>query len=120
MVFLLDGKSIFSMRLFIIVFFVCVDLRFQLGILFSYSVFQQLQDIIVLLFIEFEIFLEIKDKVIKMSFRLLDDCWYYVGVVWNGIIGDIFVYVDGLEREYFKDVNIGSIIMGGGWIVLGQ
>ena len=120
MVLLSDGKSIPSMRSFTIALFVRVDSRIQSGTLFSYSVPQQSQDIIVLSFTESEILLEIKDKVIKTSFRLLDDRWHYVGVVWNGITGDTFVYVDGPEREHSKDVNTGSIIMGGGWIVLGQ
>ncbi|PFX23098.1 sushi, von Willebrand factor type A, EGF and pentraxin domain-containing protein 1-like isoform X2 [Stylophora pistillata] len=120
MVLLSDGKSVPSMRSFTIALFVRADPRYKSGTLFSYSVPQQPRDKIILSFTESQIILEIKDDVIKTNFELPDDHWHYVGVVWNGITVETFVYVDGPEVKHSMDAKTGSTIMGGGWIVLGQ
>ena len=120
MVLLSDGQSIPSMMSFTIALFVRGDSRYKSGTFFSYSVPRQPQDVIIVSFTESEIVVKIKDRTVRANFKLPDDKWHYVGVVWNGITGDASVYVDASEIEKATNVKTGDTIMGGGWIVLGQ
>lgn len=42
-----------------------------------------------------------------------------MGVVWNGVIGNVFVFVDRDKIKKVWNIKIGDIIIGGGWIVFG-
>ena len=123
MVLLSDGKSIPNMRYFTIAMFVRADSRYKSGTLFSYSVAGQpdlSDDIIVLSFTESQVHMEIKDEVVRADYKLADDHWHYLGVVWNGHTGNVSVYIDREEIKKATNVKIGETITGGGWIVLGQ
>lgn len=122
MVLLSDGKGIPSMRYFTIAMFVLADSNYKSGTLFSYSVAGQPEsdDVIVLSFTESQIHLQIKDKVVRADYKLADDQWHYLGVVWNGVTGNIFVFVDRDKIKKARNIKIGDTITGGGWIVLGQ
>ncbi|PFX23088.1 Fibropellin-1 [Stylophora pistillata] len=120
MVFLSDGKNIPSMIGFTIAQFVRADSRYKSGTLFSYSVPENPEDIIVLSFVESQIILEVKDEKIRADFRLADDNWHFVGVTWNASLGRATVYIDGMEIKKASKVKTENIIRGGGWIVLGQ
>jgi len=122
MVLLSDGKSIPNMRYFTIAMFVRANSTYKSGTLFSYSVAGQpdSDDIIVLSFTESQVHLEIKDEVVRANYKLADDHWHYLGVVWNGLTGNVSVYIDREEIEKVSNVKIGETITGGGWIVLGQ
>ena len=123
MVLLSDGKSIPNMRYFTIAMFVRADSRYKSGTLFSYSVAGQpdlSDDIIVLSFTESQVHMEIKDEVVRVDYKLADDHWHYLGVVWNGHTGNVSVYIDREEIKKASKVKIGETITGGGWIVLGQ
>ena len=100
--------------------FVQADSRYKSGTLFSYSVAGQTDVAIVLSFAEFQIRLEIEDEVARADFKLADDHWHYLGVVWNGITGNVSLYIDKDEIKNARNVKIGDTITGGGWIVLGQ
>ncbi|XP_078343207.1 uncharacterized protein LOC144628957 isoform X2 [Oculina patagonica] len=122
MVLLSDGIGIPSMRSFTIALFVRADFRYKSGTLFSYSVAGQpgSDDIIVLSFTESQVHLQIKDKVLSADYKLADEHWHYVGVVWNGLSGNTSVYVDRKEIKKATNVKMGDTITGGGWIALGQ
>ena len=122
MVLLSDGKGIPSMRHFTIAMFVRAESRYKSGTLFSYSVAGQPKsdDVILLSFTESQIHLEIKDEVVRADYKLADDHWHYLGVVWNGITGNVSLYVDRDEITKARNIKIGDTITGGGWIVLGQ
>ena len=122
MVLLSDGNGIPNMRYFTIAMFVRADSTYKSGTLFSYSVAGQpdSDDNIVLSFTEFEIHLQIKDEVVRVVYKLADNQWHYLGVVWNGVTGNASVYIDREEIKRANDVQIGETITGGGWIVLGQ
>lgn len=122
MVLLSDGKGIPSMRSFTIAMFVRADSRYNSGTLFTYSVAGQPEsdDIIVLSFTESQVRLEIKDEVVSADYKLADDHWHYVGVVWDGLSGNTSVYIDRKEMKKASNVKMGDTITGGGWIVLGQ
>lgn len=83
MVLLSDGKGIPSMRSFTIALFVLADSSSKSGTLFSYSVAGQAEsdDIIVLSFTESQVYLEIKNEVLRAGYKLADDHWHFVGVV---------------------------------------
>lgn len=122
MVLLSDGKGIPSMRYFTIAMFVLADSNYKSGTLFSYSVAGQPEsdDVIVLSFTESQIHLQIKDEVVRADYKLADDQWHYLGVVWNGVTGNVFVFVDRDKIKKARNIKIGDTITGGGWIVLGQ
>ena len=122
MVLLSDGKGIPSMRFLTIALFVRADSRYKSGTLFSYSVPGQTvsDDIIVLSFTEFQLQLQIKNEVVSADYKLADDHWHYFGVVWNGLTGNVSVYIDRDEIKSARNVKIGDTITGGGWIALGQ
>ena len=120
MVFLPDGKNIPSMIGFTIAQFVRADSKYTSGTLFSYSVPENPEDIIILSYIESQIVLEIKDEKLRADFRLADDSWHFVGVTWDGGLGSTSVYIDGMEIKKVSNVKTEEIITGGGWIVLGQ
>ena len=110
------------MRFFTIALFVRADSRYKSGTLFSYSVPGQTvsDDIIVLSFTEFQLQLQIKDEVVSADYKIADDQWHYFGVVWNGLTGDVSVYIDRDEIKSARNVKLGDTITGGGWIALGQ
>ena len=122
MVLLSDRKGIPNMRYFTIAMFLRADSTYKSGTLFSYSVAGQPEsdDIIVLSFSESQVHLEIKNEVVRADYKLADDHWHYLGVVWNGLTGTVSVYIDREEIKKASDVKIGETIAGGGWIVLGQ
>ena len=108
------------MMFFTIALYVRADARFKAGTLFSYSVLGQPEHLIVLSFTESQVHLAIKDEIVRAEFKLADDHWHFLGVVWNGIAGNVSVYIDKAEIKKAKHVKTGHIIIGGGWIVLGQ
>ena len=122
MVLLSDGRGIPSMRSFTIAMFVRAGSTYKSGTLFSYSVPGQPEsdDVIVLSFTESQIHLQIKDEVVRADYKLADDHWHYLGVVWNGLAGNVSVYIDKDEIKKARNIKIADIITGGGWIVLGQ
>ena len=110
------------MRHFTIAMFLRADSNYKSGTLFSYSVPGQTEsdDVIVLSFTESQIHLKIEDEVARADYKLADDYWHYFGVVWNGITGNLSLYLDKDEIKTARYVKIGGTITGGGWIVLGQ
>ncbi|PFX23092.1 Fibropellin-1 [Stylophora pistillata] len=119
MVFLPDGEDIPSMTSFTIAQYVRADSKYTIGTLFSYSVPENPEDIIILSFTYFEIVLNVKKKKVKANFRLADDHWHFVGVIWDGILGSASLYIDGIKIKKADSIK-GESIRGGGWIVLGQ
>lgn len=87
--------------------------------MFIYSVFGNLREIIVILFIRFYVDFLIKDKLVRIDFILVDDWWYFFGVIWNGYIGNVFVFIDGIEMIKEIGIYINENMRGGGWIVFG-
>lgn len=120
MVLLSDGKGLPNMRYFTIAMYVRADSRYNSGTLFSYSVPEQPKHIIVLSFTETQVHLEIKDSTVRADFKLTDDHWHFLGVVWNAITGVVSVYIDGSEIKNVRNVKTDDTIIGGGWIVIGQ
>ena len=120
MVLLSDGKSLPNMGFFTIALYVRADSRFKAGTLFSYSVPGRPEHIIVLSFTESQVRLAIKDEIVRADFKLADDHWHFLGIVWNGNAGNVTVYIDKAEMKKARNVKTGHIIIGGGWIVLGQ
>ncbi|KAJ7360011.1 hypothetical protein OS493_019098 [Desmophyllum pertusum] len=120
MVLLKDGNGIPSMRYFTVAQFVRAESSYKSGTLFSYSVAGQPEETIVLSFTESKVHLAIKDEIVSADFKLADDLWHYVGVVWNGVTGVAYVYIDGPEIKKATNVQTGNTITGGGWVVLGQ
>lgn len=120
MVLLSDGKNIPSMIFFTIALFVRADSRYKSGTLITYSVPRYPSEIIVLSFTESQLHLEIKGDMADAEFNLADDQWHFLGVIWNGVTGNVSVFIDGAEIKTAIEVNTGNIIRGGGWIALGQ
>ena len=104
MVILSDGDSIPNMRFFTIALFVKADSSHQSGTLFSYSVPSMPNDTIILSFIESKVRLGIKDEVVSADFRLPDDDWHYLGIVWNGATGNVSMYIDRTEVKSKRNV----------------
>ena len=120
MVILSQGDDIPNMDAFTITMFVRGDAAFSSGTLLTYSVPGEPEDVIILSFSESQLQLTIKDKVTKANFPLADGHWHFVGVVWNGITGNVSVYIDGPEVKMAANVLKGDTLAGEGWIVLGQ
>lgn len=120
MVLLPDGQNIPSMTGFTIAQFVQADSKYKSGTLFSYSVPENPEDIIILSFTESQIILAIKNEEVRADFRLADDNWHFVGVIWDGGLGSASVYIDGMEIAEVSNLQAENIIRGGGWIALGQ
>ncbi|XP_015761109.1 PREDICTED: sushi, von Willebrand factor type A, EGF and pentraxin domain-containing protein 1-like isoform X1 [Acropora digitifera] len=120
MIILSDGNSIPTMRSFTIALFVKADSSHKSGTLFSYSVPNMPNDTIILSFTESKVQLGIKDENVSADFKIADDHWHYLGVIWNGITGNVSVYIDRTEVKSQGNVLRGHTITGGGWIVLGQ
>lgn len=108
MVILSDGDSIPTMRYFTIALFVRADSAYTSGTLFSYSAPGAPKDIIILSFTETQVELTIKDQVVRADFKLADGLWHYVGVVWNGITGNVSVYIDGPDIKKARNVLQGN------------
>ncbi|CAH3141747.1 unnamed protein product [Porites lobata] len=119
MVLLSDGKIIPTMRFFTIALFVRADSEYSSGILFSYSVPGVPQDVIILSFTESQVKLTIKTEVVAADFKLPDNRWNYVGVVWDGTTGDVSVYINGPEKKKrpgtFSKVTLS--LEGDGWFL---
>ena len=120
MVFLSDGKDVPNLRFFTIALFVQADSRYNSGTLFSYSVVGKPKDIIVLSFTESEVHLVIKGEMLTANFKLTDDHWHFLGVIWEGITGNVSMFIDGSEIKNATHICTGETIRGGGWMVLGQ
>ena len=111
MVILSDGESIPTMRFFTIALFVQADSEYSSGTLFSYSVPGVPQDVIILSFTESQVKLTIKTEVVAADFKLPDNRWNYVGVVWNGTTGDVSVYINGPEIKRARKILKGEILL---------
>ena len=120
MVLLSDGKGLPNMESFTIAMYLRADSRYTSGTLFSYSVPQQPNHIIVLSFTESQVQLEIKDSIVSAKIDLTDDQWHFLGAVWQAETGIVSVYVDGAEIKKARNVKTNDTIIGGGWLVLGQ
>lgn len=105
---------------FTIAQFVQADSNYKSGTLFSYSVPENPEDIIILSFTESQVILAIKNEEVRADFKLSDDNWHFVGVIWDGDHGSASVYIDGMEIKGVSNLQAENIIRGGGWIVLGQ
>ena len=86
-----------NMRFLTIALFVKADSTHKAGTLFSYSVPNMPNDTIILSFTESKVQLGIKDEVVSADFTLADDDWHYLGVIWNGITGNVSVCIDRTE-----------------------
>ena len=104
MVILSDGDSIPNMRFFTIALFVKAESTHKTGTLFSYSVPNMPNNTIILSFTESKVQLGIKDEVVSADFKLADNDWHYLGVIWNGMTGNVSVYID--RREVKSKGNI--------------
>ena len=111
MVLLSDGKIIPTMRFFTIALFVRADSQYSSGTLFSYSVPGVPQDVIILSFTESQVKLTIKTEVVAADFKLPDNRWNYVGVVWDGTTGDVSVYINGPEKKRARNILKGKILL---------
>ena len=111
MVLLSDGESIPTMRFFTIALFVRADSEYSSGTLFSYSVPGVPQDVIILSFTESQVKLTIKTEVVEADFKLPDNRWNYVGVVWDGTTGDVSVYINGPEKKRARNILKGKILL---------
>ena len=111
MVLLSDGKIIPTMRFFTIALFVRADSEYSSGILFSYSVPGVPQDVIILSFTESQVKLTIKTEVVAADFKLPDNRWNYVGVVWDATTGDVSVYINGPEIKRARNILKGEILL---------
>ena len=111
MVLLSDGESIPTMRFFTIALFVRADPEYSSGTLFSYSVPGVPQDVIILSFTESQVKLTIKTEVVAADFKLPDNRWNYVGVVWDGTTGDVSVYINGPEKQRARNILKGKILL---------
>ena len=120
MVLLSDGKGLPNMESFTIAMYLRADSRYNSGTLFSYSVPQQPNQIIVLSFTESQVQLKIKDSIVSADIDLTDDQWHFLGAVWQAVTGIVSVYVDGTEITKARNVKTNDTIIGGGWLVLGQ
>ena len=111
MVLLSDGESIPTMSFFTIALFVRADPEYNSGTLFSYSVPGVPQDVIILSFTESQVKLTIKTEVVAANFKLPDNRWNYVGVVWNGTTGDVSLYINGPEIKRARNILKGEILL---------
>ena len=111
MVILSDGESIPTMRFFTIALFVRADSEYSSGTLFSYSVPDVPQDVIILSFTESQVKLTIKTEVVAADFKLPDNNWNYVGVVWSGTTGDVSLYINGPEIKRARNILKGEILL---------
>ena len=108
MVILSDGDSIPNMRFFTIALFVKADSSHKLGTLFSYSVPNMPSDTMTLSFTESKVQLGIKDEDVSADFKLADDDWHYLGLIWNGITWNVSVYIDRTEVKSKENVLQGN------------
>ena len=69
------------------------------------------QDVIILSFTESQVKLTIKTEVVAADFKLPDNRWNYVGVVWNGTTGDVSVYINGPEIKRARNILKGEILL---------
>ena len=99
------------MRFFTIALFVRADSQYSSGTLFSYSVPGVPQDVIILSFTESQVKLTIKTEVVAADFKLPDNRWNYVGVVWDGTTGDVSVYINGPEKKRARNILKGKILL---------
>ena len=122
MVLLNDEINIPTMRAVTVAMFVKADSHFTTGTLFTYSVPGSPTDILSISFNALHIEVILKGTVVKAPFKLLDDSWHFVGVVWNAMNNStLSIYIDGLAIETVHDVLAPEeTLTGGGWIVLGQ
>lgn len=97
MIILSDGDSIPTMSSFTIALFVKADSTHKAGTLFSYSVPNMPNDTIILSFTESKVQLGIEDEDISADFKLADDDWHFLGVIWDGTTGNVTVYIDRTE-----------------------
>ena len=97
MVILSDGDSIPNMRFFTIALFVKAESTHKTGTLLSYSVPNMPNNTIILSFTESKVQLGIKDEFVSADFKLADNDWHYLGVIWNGMTGNVSVYIDRTE-----------------------
>ena len=108
MVILSDGDSIPNMRFFTIALFVKADSTHKSGTLFSYSVPNMPNDTIILSFAESKVQLGIKYEVVSADFKLADNDWHYLGVIWNGMTGNVSMYIDRTEVKRKRNVLQGN------------
>ena len=108
MVILSDGDSIPNMRFFTIALFVKADSSLKSGTLFSYSVPNMPNDTIILSFTESKVQLGIKGECVSTDFKLADDDWHFLGVIWNGMTGNVSVYIDRAEVKSKGNVLQGN------------
>ena len=108
MVILSDGDSIPNMRSFTIALFVKADSTHKAGTLFSYSVPNMPNNIIILSFTESKVQLGIKYEGVSADFKLADDGWHYLGVIWNGVTGNVSMYIDRSEVKSKGNVLQGN------------
>ncbi|XP_068737640.1 uncharacterized protein [Montipora capricornis] len=120
MVLLSDRQSIPNMRSFTIAFFVRAEFAHTSGIIFSYSVPNMHEDVIILSYTASQVHIEIKHEIVRVDFRLADGLWHFLGVVWSGQNGTVTVYIDGIVKKMASDILTNGVVAGGGWIVLGQ
>ncbi|PFX23105.1 Fibropellin-1 [Stylophora pistillata] len=120
MVFLTDGRDIPNMTSLTLVQFVRADSRYTSGTLFSYSVPGTPDDIIILSFTESQLVLTIKEEIMMANYKLADDKWHFVGVIWDGSLERASIYIDGKELKTMDGMKSNIIVRGEGWIVLGQ
>ena len=111
MVILSDGENIPTLRFFTIALFVRADSERSSGTLFSYSVPGVPQDVIILSFTESQVKLTIKTEVVAADFKLPDNNWNYLGVVWSGTTGDVSVYINGPEIKRARNILKGEILL---------
>ena len=69
------------------------------------------QDVIILSFTESQVKLTIKTEVVAADFKLPDNRWNYVGVVWDGTTGDVSVYINGPEKKRARNILKGKILL---------
>ena len=108
MIILSDGYGIPNMWFFTIALFVKADSKHKSGTLFSYSVPDMPKDTIILSFTESKVQLGIKDNDVSANFKLADDNWHYLGVIWNGMTGNVSVYIDRAEVKSKGNVLQGN------------
>ena len=122
MVLLNDEINIPTMRAVTVAMFVKADSHFTTGTLFTYSVPGSPTDILSISFTPLHIEAILKGTVVKTPFKLLDDSWHFVGVVWDGMNNStLSIYIDGLAIERVHDVLApDETLTGGGWIALEQ
>ena len=66
---------------------------------------------LILSFTESQVKLTIKTEVVAADFKLPDNRWNYVGVVWNGTTGDVSMYINGPEIKRARKILKGEILL---------